>query len=170
MDEVEELVGQGLDAMCEAFYAGNEGVSVVFGNEKVALEGLQGSKKEDNSDDDDKNKSKIEDEPSEIAAAGEGVLDEEEVCLGCFENPCVFFIHEERLVAFDAAEYSMIPAGEDVPSNNVRRKKLYRQLTLMLNDGPLGAGVRRPLPNCCVSAIRYMLPSPSETYMGFREE
>jgi hypothetical protein len=64
----------------------------------------------------------------------------------------------------------MIPAGGDVPSNNIRRKKLYRQLTLMVNDGPLGVGVHRPLPNCCVSAIRYMLPSPSETYMGFREE
>jgi hypothetical protein len=45
MDEVEELVGQGLDAMCEAFYAGNEGVSVVFGKESVALEGLQGTKR-----------------------------------------------------------------------------------------------------------------------------
>jgi hypothetical protein len=45
----------------------------------------------------------------------------------------------------------MILAGEDVPSNNERRKKLYRQLTLMLNDGPLGAGVRRPLCRTVVS-------------------
>jgi hypothetical protein len=33
MDEVEELVGQGLDAMSEACYAGNEEASIVFGKE-----------------------------------------------------------------------------------------------------------------------------------------
>jgi hypothetical protein len=61
-------------------------------------------------------------------------------------------------------------APEDVPSNNLRRKKLYRQLTLMLNGGPLGAGVRRALPDCCVSAIRAMLPSEGESFMGFLAE
>jgi hypothetical protein len=29
----------------------------------------------------------------------------------------------------------------------------------MIHGGPLGAGVRRPLPSCCISAIREMLPS-----------
>jgi hypothetical protein len=46
---------------------------------------------------------------------------------------------------------------EPVPSNNIRRKKLYRQLTLMLNGGPLGAksGSRcRP----AVSAIEICSP------------
>jgi hypothetical protein len=60
MDEVEELIGQGLDAMFEAFYAGNEEASIVFGKESVVLEGLQETKKDDNSDDDDKNKNKNE--------------------------------------------------------------------------------------------------------------
>jgi hypothetical protein len=45
MDEVEELVGQGLDAMCEAFYAGNEGVSVDFSKESIVLQGLKDTKK-----------------------------------------------------------------------------------------------------------------------------
>jgi hypothetical protein len=54
MDEVEELVGQGLDAMCKAFYAGNEGVSVVFSNESIVLEGVKDTKKDNNSDDDEK--------------------------------------------------------------------------------------------------------------------
>jgi hypothetical protein len=44
---------------------------------------------------------------------------QEEVCVECFENPCFFFHHEELLVAVDEAEHGMIPAGEDVPSNNV---------------------------------------------------
>jgi hypothetical protein len=127
--------------MFDAYYADNEGVSALFSNKSIVLEGLNDTKKDDNSDDDEKNKNKNEDEPGNDDAAGE-VLDEEEVCVECFENPCVFFRHEELLVAFDETEHSMFPAGEDVPSNNVRWKKLYRQLTLKLNDGPLGAGVR----------------------------
>ena len=55
------------------------------------------------------------------------------------------------------------------PTNNIRRKKLYRQLTLMLNGGPVGAGVRRELPACCVTGICQML-LPSNTFMGFKEE
>jgi hypothetical protein len=61
MDEVEELVGQGLDAMCEAFYAGNEEATVVFGKESIVLEGLQATKKDDNEDNDEKNKNQNED-------------------------------------------------------------------------------------------------------------
>jgi hypothetical protein len=86
-------------------------------------------------------------------------------CPGCKEHPCVFNTHKENLVAYDEAEHS---CREDMPENNLRRKKLYRQLTLMINEGPLGAKICRPLPSCCVTAIREMLPS--NTYMGFREE
>jgi hypothetical protein len=88
-------------------------------------------------------------------------------CVGCGEEPCVIFYHQDLLIAFDEAENAGLAVG-DIPSNNVRRKKLYRQLTLVLNDGPLGAGVRRPFLDCCVAAIRYMLPS--KTYMGFKAE
>jgi hypothetical protein len=88
-------------------------------------------------------------------------------CVGCGEEPCSFFYHQDRLIALDEAENAGLAVG-DIPLNNVRGKKLYRQLTLMLNDGPLGAGVRRPLPDCCVAAIRYMLPS--KTFMGFKAE
>jgi hypothetical protein len=90
MDEVEELVGQGLDAMFDTFYAGNKEVNVVFSKESIVLEGLQETKKDDNSDNDKKNKNTNEDEPGNNDAAGE-VLDEEEVCVECFENPCIFF-------------------------------------------------------------------------------
>jgi hypothetical protein len=47
----------------------------------------------------------------------------------------VFAMHKELLVAFDDAEHDSGSGVDDVPSNNVRRKKLYRQLTLMLNGG-----------------------------------
>ena len=91
----------------------------------------------------------------------------ENVCEGCEAEPCVFVEHKESLLAFDETEHLGQDETEAVP-NNVRRKKLYRQLTLMLNGGPLGAGVRRPLPDCCVNAIQAMLPS--DTFMGFRTE
>ncbi len=70
-------------------------------------------------------------------------------------------------MAFDESEHGEL-TEEDLPPNNIGRKKLYRQLTLMINGGPMGAGVREPLPTCCVAAIRTMLAS--ETYMGFHAE
>jgi hypothetical protein len=88
-------------------------------------------------------------------------------CPGCGDEPCVFLEHEESLIEFDEVEHSGL-ALEDRPTNNIRRKMLYRQITLMINGGPLGAGVRRELPSCCVSAIWAMLPS--ETFMGFKME
>ena len=89
-------------------------------------------------------------------------------CPECEEAPCLFLAHKESLVAFDEAETASFALEDQQPPNNIRRKKLYRQITLMINGGPLGAGVRRPLPNCCVKAIREMMPS--ETFMGFRAE
>jgi hypothetical protein len=103
-----------------------------------------------------------------VEATIEGDDDEDILCPGCGEGPCVFLSHKESPVAFDESEHSSL-APEDVPTNNIRRKKLYRQLTLMLNGGPLGAGVRKPLPDCCVSAVREMMPS-SGACMGFRTE
>jgi hypothetical protein len=64
---------------------------VLFSKESILLGGLQETKKDDNSDNDEKNKNKNEAEPGDDDAAGE-VLNEEEVCLGCFENPCIFFV------------------------------------------------------------------------------
>jgi hypothetical protein len=90
------------------------------------------------------------------------------VCKGCFEEPCIFVLNKERLVALDESEHVLLVAPEDVPSNNIRRKRLYREMTLIMNGGPLGAGVRRELPDCCVEGIRQM--HPSETFMGYMPE
>jgi hypothetical protein len=79
-----------------------------------------------------------------------------------------FFKHEELLVEFDDTEHGSMASSEPISSNNVRRKKLYRQLTLMLDGGPFDTGDRKPLPSCCVSAIQHMLPSDS--FMGFKLE
>jgi hypothetical protein len=98
-------------------------------------------KNEDNNADGNKNKNA--DEPGDDDAASGEVLDEARGGLRRMLGKSLhFFLHEELLVAFDKAEHGERLEGEDLPSNNVRRKKLYRQLTLMLNGGPMGAGVR----------------------------
>jgi hypothetical protein len=89
-----------------------------------------------------------------------------ESCTVCGHDPCLFWQHAELLLAFDAASLGDL-APEDVPANNLRRKSLYRQLTLLINGGRLGTGVRKELPKCCVDAVREMLPS--DTFMGFME-
>ena len=95
--------------------------------------------------------------------------EDDTACEDCGEAPCLFLAHQESLVAFDKAMVSGL-APEDVPPNNSRRKSLYRELTLRINGGPLGAGVRRALPDCCVSAIRQIMPSPTASYMGFKAD
>ena len=55
------------------------------------------------------------------------------------------------------------------PATSAARSFTGSQFTLMLNGGPLGAGVRCKLPACCVTGIHQMLPA-SEAFMGFKAE
>jgi hypothetical protein len=128
---------------------------------------------EEDSHDDCEDKNEEDDANDDDDAIDDGIENNNDVvatstCPGCSkEDSCVFIRHKASLVACDEAEHGSL-ALEDAPKNNVRRKKLHRQCTLMINGGPLGAGVRRPLPSCCISAIREMLPS--ETFMRFLAE
>jgi hypothetical protein len=97
--------------------------------------------------------------------ASAATIKDEIVCPGCGEDLCVFVGHEESLVALDKVEHLGL-APECLPLNNVRQKALHQQLTLMINRGPLGAGVCGALLDCCVLAIREMLPSEGESFMG----
>jgi hypothetical protein len=163
-DEIEAIIERGMDAMMDAVENGGDPDVAFFpdgtGDPKINYEnkGNGGPGQEDKHDDmvDEIEKMKNKDK------------EEDPVCPECGQAPCVFFEHEELLVEYDDAEYGLTTSVEPIPSNNIRRKKLYRQLTLMLNGGPLGAGVRKPLPTCCVSAIRDMLPS--DTFMGYKSE
>jgi hypothetical protein len=160
-EEINAVVERGLDAMM------NGATDVVF-----SIDG-PGYTREPTNEQAGPNTKKVKVETDEARqnvlnnAVTNEVVEDIVSCPGCEEHPCVFTSHRENLVAYDEAEHSCL-ALEDIPDNNLRRKKLYRQLTLMINEGPLGAKVRRPLPSCCVTAIRDMLPS--DTYMGFREE
>jgi hypothetical protein len=162
-DEIEGIIDRGMEAMFDAVDSGEDPDVAFFheGSEEWQEANRNKNligKRDDKTDDDivDEIKKKRIDE------------EEDPECAECGESPCVFFQHEELLVEYDDAEYGLTTSVEPLPDNNIRRKKLYRQLTLMLNGGPLGAGVRKPLPSCCVSAIRDM--HPSDTFMGFKSD
>jgi hypothetical protein len=108
-----------------------------------------------------------EEECTVVNAALDLEVEDPRVCSECGENLCVFEQNELRLMSYDEDEHFDLEEA-DVPTNNIRRKKLYRQLTLILNGGPMGVGIRRPLPTCCVRKIREMFPS--EEFIGFRWE
>jgi hypothetical protein len=163
--EIEPIVERGMDAMFNAFDTGVEDADVAFFHE----EGRE-VEDDDNSGGGEHNTySNMNDSNNNTDNEGEeeGGLPLTTICGECGEDPCFFFQHEQLLTAFDDAEHGSL-AAEDVPANNILRKKLYRQLTLLINGGPLGAGVRKELPSCCVSAVRDM--HPSDTFMGFRSE
>ena len=179
--DVNAVVQRGVDAMFDVQAAGGVAdVAFVFEEEEEEVEqgdnNNNNNNNEDNNEDNNNTKSESDNnnDSTMIMTMEEWVGDvtgEEEfvvMCSVCEEQPCLFLQHKESLVAYDEAEHDLLGDEGDAPTNNIRRKKLYRQLTLMLNGGPLGAGVRRELPSCCVSAIREMLPS--ETFMGFKAE
>jgi hypothetical protein len=71
---------------------------------------------------------------------------------------------KEDMRLFNVSEHGHLP-DKDSPPNNIRRKKVYRQMFLFINQGPSGAGVRIELPECVEDGTRLMFPSPS--FMGF---
>ena len=95
----------------------------------------------------------------------EGGGEDDMFCRQCIESPCVWRQKKEDMRLFDASEHGHLQA-EDLPPNNIRRKKVYRQMFLHINEGPTGRGVRHVLPKCVEDGARLMFPSP--TFMGFR--
>ncbi len=51
-----------------------------------------------------------------------------------------------------------------------RRHSLYRQMALIINDGPSGHGNRVRLPNCVLTGVRELYPDPGAVYTGHREK
>ena len=82
------------------------------------------------------------------------------LCSACLEHPCVYEVHEQVLTDYDDAQHENM-TGNDVPYNDVRRKIMYRELTLILNCCPFGVpGIPKPLPTCCIAAICEKFPIP----------
>jgi hypothetical protein len=153
IEEIEANVERSFDTAAAAFLVGRDAA------EEGSCDNCDDENEEDDANDDEDAIDDGNENNNDIVLTS--------TCPGCQEDSCVFIPHKDNLVAHHEAEHGSL-ALEDAPDDNVRRKKLCRQCTLMINGGPLGAGVRRPLPTCCISAIREMLPS--ETFMGFLVE
>jgi hypothetical protein len=108
---------------------------------------------------------KREEDNGKENAVNEEVVKNDVACKHCGGDVCVWFEKKGIMEAFDENEHGHLP-DDDKPPNNIRRKKLYRQMFLFINQGPAGAGVRMELPKCVEDGARQMFPSPS--FMGFK--
>jgi hypothetical protein len=85
-------------------------------------------------------------------------------CIHCDKCPCVWLKNREAMLTWDIATYD-----EEVEMK-IRRKGIYRQMALIINDGPMGRGVRMQLPSCVVDGVRSLFPDPNAKYMGHKDE
>ncbi len=91
-------------------------------------------------------------------------------CQWCHDCPCVWSSNRNGMIEWDENEHGHL-ASEDVPSNSTRRKYLYRQMALIILDGPLGKGNRIVLPDCVKDGICSLLLEDKEgEYMGHKDE
>ncbi len=90
------------------------------------------------------------------------------VCPWCSESPCLWACNANAMDAWDEGEHGLL-VGDDFPSNNTRRKSLYRQMALTISGGPIGKGECIVLPNCVKDGIRALLPDVEGKYMGHME-
>jgi hypothetical protein len=75
-----------------------------------------------------------------------------------------------RACEFAAAELQKAQQSADKPrlTNKQNRFRCYCDLSMSLN-GPLGVGLRQPLPLCAVSAVRQAWPEASGVYVGYKD-
>jgi hypothetical protein len=87
-------------------------------------------------------------------------------CTFCEDNLCVWLVEKKDMLTYDHDGHGHLPT-KDWPLNNVCHRKICHQMTLFINEGPLGKGVCKELPKCAISGCRKSLPSP--TFTGFNE-
>jgi hypothetical protein len=70
----------------------------------------------------------------------------------------------ETVVAVDKMEH----AGTST-LNSSRRRVAYRNMFLVINEGPGSKGVRTQLPECVEKGMRALFPDSKGNFMGFKE-
>ena len=88
-------------------------------------------------------------------------------CKECCECSCVWKTKKEEMKDFDDNMHGHLPREDWLP-NNIRRKKVYRQMVLHINGGGTGKGVRMELPMCVENGVRKLFLSP--TFMVFKDK
>jgi hypothetical protein len=84
-------------------------------------------------------------------------------CIECDNLPCVWIENKDTMILFDEATHDKNTQA------NKHRHAMYRQMALVINDGPSGAGVRMRLPECVLAGVRDLFPDPDNTYTGHRD-
>lgn len=91
------------------------------------------------------------------------VVTQEDNRCDCGDVPYVWETSKQHMVLFDEAQ------NPDEAQPNQRRHAIYRQMALIINDGPSGRGNRVKLPTCVVAGVRELFPDPKAVYTGHRE-
>ena len=84
-------------------------------------------------------------------------------CEECDGLPCVWLNNKENMTLF------VMTQREDETEPKHYRHAMYRQMALIINDGPSGRGNRLKLPFCVVAGIREMFPDPGKEYTGHKD-
>jgi hypothetical protein len=82
----------------------------------------------------------------------------------CGDIPCVWEANIESMRLFSESR------NDEEATPNQQRHSLYRQMALIINDGPSGRGNRVKLPSCVVSGVRELFPDPVLVYTGHVEK
>jgi hypothetical protein len=90
-----------------------------------------------------------------------------ECVVECGEYLCVWLSKEQDMIFFDQMEHEHLPE-QDMPPNNIQRKKLYRKTTLHIQAGQVQKGVRHQLPNCIEIGTCELFPSPIANIHGIQ--
>jgi len=85
------------------------------------------------------------------------------ICIECDNQPCVWEANKQAMILHKETTDSQ----EAQP--NRRRHTIYRQMALIINDGPSGRGIRVKLPGCVLHGCRELFPDPDAKYTGHRE-
>ena len=83
----------------------------------------------------------------------------------CGHNPCLWKHFGDDVISWDETEHGDL-TGENTVLNNVRRKRMFRQMALLINGGPMGKGERMQHAECVLSGVRGLFPAEDGVYMG----
>ena len=69
-------------------------------------------------------------------------------CKKCDNSPCLWLEHKETMIQYASSLYGTTDEEGQELSNGGKRYKMYRQIVLAINEGPMGKGNRMRLPRC----------------------
>jgi hypothetical protein len=95
-------------------------------------------------------------------------INEEEQCIHCDEDPCIFTQIEMRLckndeIYFDVGDYEKAP----VTYNSSRRKRAFQYAAFILREG---VNYRKRHYRCVENGVRSLFPPLDGKTMGYKEE